>query len=403
MRSSPFWPRTAGYPKLLHCLEGIRTAVKREVEIERASIVGLSSLRIPEMVAGKRSQLHMIERMCRRLERHHRDLLQHNEGSKNQPFRIFDQLRDCYSLNPADSGFLGAFRSLAMDLSGACLAQFQELITGKHVVAHVSCDPKARAAHESLASFLPFQAQEVHLVVTGNPQARRFSHCSPGMVLRGQRLQIDAADNYEGHCCKVMLLYTLLHLFGPPKGVFKLDDDIHLLNRYRFNKAIADIMKANTDYAGYAIKPNASTFNHGWHIGKCEERRFDSFGHQYPFPQVYAKGGDGYYLSAAGLALLAKDFLAKRRFYASVPMLEDVAVGLAAFLGKISLEERDFAGSKAKEVEKPIFCSSSLKEAGYDHIRRLSRSSLRNKAQETALFRKRSSTLLGSRMKRDGA
>lgn len=394
MSPSGLFQESPGYHGLIAALEAIGSSTGRRLEAEELATFGLSSLLLPEMLAGKKMQLALLERISNKLRRQQRRTSDSKAIKPVAGSRLFSMLRDCYSLDPGNKDLLDAFRALAVDMSGGTSQQISEVIRGKCVVVHVSCEKRIQSAKESAISFLPCAPDEVHLLVTGNPERVRFSSCSLGFRSSDNNLAVDAPDNYEGHCTKVMLLYTLLHLMGPPRCVVKLDDDVHLLNRFRFNALVEAVTKGQVDYAGFTLRPSPDSFYHGWHVGKCEDRRLDMRGHQYPLPSAYARGGDGYVLGERSLSVLAASFLSMRSFFSAFPMLEDVLVGLMLQLHGISLREHDLVGARSGAATKPVFTSINDSMLDYDQIRRLNRSSLRHRKDEFYLYHRRLERLL---------
>jgi hypothetical protein len=389
MSPSGLFQESPGYHGLIAALEAIGSSTGRRLEAEELATFGLSSLLLPEMLAGKRMQLALLDRISNKLRRQQRRTSDSKARKPVSGSRLFSMLRDCYSLDPGNKDLLDAFRALAVDMSGGTSQQISEAIRGKCVVVHVSCEKRIQSAKESAISFLPCAPDEVHLLVTGNPERVKFSSCSLGFRFSDNNLAVDAPDNYEGHCTKVMLLYTLLHLMGPPRCVVKLDDDVHLHNRFRFNALIKAFAKGLVDYSGFTVRPTSDSFYQGWHVGKCEDRRFDWRGHQYPLPSSFARGGDGYVLGEQSLSVLATSFLNMRSFFSAFPMLEDVSVGLMLQLYGISLLEHDLVGARSRAAVKPVFSSANDRTSDYDQIRRLNRSSLRHKEDEHCLYRRR--------------
>ena len=111
----------------------------------------------------------------------------------------------------------------------------------------------------------------------------------------------------------------------------KVDDDVRLGHRDRFEQFLKRISAEGSHYCGKLIQVKHRDQCHGWHVGKCVNRAMHLRGYQYPMPQVYASGGFGYVIGPQLLEACALMYLSMQSFFEmDCVQLEDVFVGLAA-------------------------------------------------------------------------
>ena len=105
---------------------------------------------------------------------------------------------------------------------------------------------------------------------------------------------VPCADTYEALLLKLALGHKFLYKNFDFSYVFKIDDDCYL-NISNFMDDIIPQLQG-MQYVGGATHPKGANINNMWHIGKCEEEKFDT---PYKFnkaPVEFAKGAYGYML-----------------------------------------------------------------------------------------------------------
>ena len=280
--------------------------------------------RLPEAIAGLTAQLQALEQIA---------------ALSSWEWAAWNQLRDAFSLHPANPGFEAAFRSLAQGWRGGSTL-LEQASSPRAVVLHLSCQPRLERALASVRSFGdPCDGAPLHVVVVGGSQRVRLTGLAHAA---GWLLELPSPDHYEHLHDKLFTAVALLWLWVAPPQLVKLDDDLHLGDPATWEHTLEALRTDGVAYAGRAVRAHHRDLRHGWHLNKCHDQRCEQWGYQYPLPRCFAAGGSGYVLGDAALAELAYAHLAMRQFFCMPCVgLEDGLVGLILQTAGISLHALD--------------------------------------------------------------
>ncbi|SBO43371.1 hypothetical protein [Cyanobium sp. NIES-981] len=298
----------------------------------------------PEMHAGQGLQLTLLKRL--RGRRRRGGMLPGGDWCYFRSRRALAELRDIYSLYPANRRFLDLFRALLRLGSPAAAARLRRALKGRAVVLHVSCRHRMHRARSSVDTFRPLPATEAHVVVIGSPAERSIRRPRGLFRFADDVLELPLPDDYESLAVKVLMAMTVIHLLGAPRLILKCDDDLSLRDRSRLDHVFRTFLRERMHYGGLVARvEHHQEFWHGWHLGKCRRGGLNQCGVQQPLPRAYASGGQGYLISAKGMGALAGSFLCLRRFFDGLVCgYEDLAVGLLLEQSGLSPHFLDLTG-----------------------------------------------------------
>ncbi|TCP58450.1 glycosyl transferase family 2 [Rhodovulum bhavnagarense] len=275
---------------------------------------------------GPRRHVERLERLC--------------DGATPQKLcRDFSQLRDIYSLFPANSGFNGFLGELLSLTYPEAADRLRRDCDGKTVILHLSCLPRMARSRDSIASFASLGPGYHHIMVTGCVPGTDEDHTPLTLDYDRGHLRVPVPDNYESLHRKVFYAVMLVHLVAEPDWLVKLDDNSRLNDADTFRQTLCRVAENGAPYAGRRVgAAKHHTQWHGWHISKCADPEIEEKGYQYPLPQNYAAGGYGYVLGRDGMAACAYMYLAMKAFFAMRAVgLEDAYVGHAIYAKGLSL------------------------------------------------------------------
>lgn len=295
------------------------------IRLERVSLITQNGLRLPdELNKGIQVQQIQLQKLVDRFRTKELDL--------DDPIKLdswlFRRVCDVWSLYPENDAFPSLIRKIIYELNGIDVLKLQTDLKDSFCIVHISCGLKIEEAKESVRSFASL-GQEVRQIIVIADQTVDEG----GFYLKydGLTLTLNCPDSYEGHYKKCLNCYALLAIVSKPKLIFKVDDDIRLTDSWKFKSTLSQIANLNIMYAGVPIsgKNNHRKFWHGWHIGKCKDKYYESIGYQAPIPPQYADGGSGYWLAQESLQELAYFYFLQQAFLNVRSILfEDVLVGL---------------------------------------------------------------------------
>lgn len=113
---------------------------------------------------------------------------------------------------------------------------------------------------------------------------------------------IRVGDNYEDLPQKVISAVKYIYTNWPTvKGIFKIDDDVEIVNMPEFIDNGINLIASEIQYAG--ISTSVSNNSSSYHIGKCHDKLFNT---PLPInPNIKYCGGPCYFLGANSIKLLA--------------------------------------------------------------------------------------------------
>ena len=250
---------------------------------------------------------------------------------------LFRRICAVWSLHVQNEGFLSLGSHLFALLSGDAAERLRQDLKDQVCILHIGCRPRVERAQRSIDSFKSLDSELLHLIAVGNPEGGaggfRFSY---GDSL----LSLSCRDDYEGHCGKCLLAYTLLAMVAAPRLIYKVEDDIRLDSADLFRSHLHDLLRNDVAYAGHPVTafPNHRQFWHGDHLGQCRNQNLDDISYQSPIGSQYADGGFAYVLGRRGLEEFAYAFVTHQAFLAIDSILfEDATVGLFLQMAGIGL------------------------------------------------------------------
>jgi hypothetical protein len=300
-------------------------ALDYTIQLERLSLIAQDGLTLPdELNKGVQAQRIQLEKLV--------DGFRTIDMDVDNPIIIdswlFRKVCDVWSLHPENECLPSLIRKIIYQLGGHAIIELETDLKDSLCIVHISCRLRIEEAKESVRSFSSL-GEDVRQIIVIADQVTDEG----GFYLRydGLTMTLNCPDSYEGHYKKCLNCFALLSMVSNPKLLFKVDDDIRLTDSRRFTYTLSQIANLNIMYAGVPISGinNHRKFWHGWHIGKCTDKYYETMGYQAPVPSQYADGGSGYWLGQESLQKLAYFYFTQQAFLDVRSILfEDVLVGL---------------------------------------------------------------------------
>lgn len=313
MRTLPLEPLQL---RLKLTLDWARAIEKAYVDVSRGMLLNLER---SEVFTGINQQVKLLAHLLNQFR---------GRDMKISEEMLFQSLCDAYSFYPRNEQITGLLRYIWMLHNKDAYIQLYNDANRSNLFVHISCQkriPKAAASVESFGSPL---SDEAHIIVVGSA-----TYQQPGLSFDYSNgvLTIPVTDWYEGLYQKTFYTFTLLSSLLNYERLFKLDDDVLMLNRNTLSKAIEKLKATSCGYAGSTTMNSSghSLFN-GWHINKCHNKAFEKRGISHFATTSYAMGGLGYQLSHRSTRLIRTRFLANPLLYGKPQHVlpEDELLGL---------------------------------------------------------------------------
>lgn len=361
---------------LLSALEHLYEKCLREKAIYEKSLHGLREVR-REISLGPRHQALELEQLLLRIKR---------KKKMPRPKRLWNQLRDIYSLHPQNVGFLEIFNDFLRWCAPDDINRLSQYIAGRHVFLHLSCQARSDLARASISSFARPPSDEIHLMCVGSSN----SEC-PFISFSGNVLTLNVSDDYEYLHRKTFMTFAIISIIAEVKAIFKCDDDISMTNRNRLNNAKLFIEQEDVQYAGLARSIDShKQFYHGWHVGKCKNKAMHRRGIQIPLPRTYADGGLVYILKSKALREISYTYFSQRWFAdGNIVGIEDAALGLVMQSAGIPLTPVDLTGHFHKSKMKCLAILRDIQNGIQQHHSRWSSITGRTRGDEWVIFKSR--------------
>jgi hypothetical protein len=303
------------------------------IQLERVSLMAQNRQTFPdELNKGLQVQRMQLEKLVDRFRKQDMDF---DDPTKLNAW-LFRKVCDVWSLYPENNSFPSLIEKIVYKLNGIAAFKLQTDMEKHFCLVHISCGSKIAEAKESLRSFSSL-GEDVRQIIVIADQAvdeGRFYLKYDGLIMT-----LNCPDNYESHFKKCFHCFALLAITANPKLIFKVDDDIRLSDSWKSRSTLSKLANLNIMYAGVPIsgRNNYRKFWHGWHIGKCSEKNYETMGYQAPIPSQYADGGSGYWPGQVSLQELAFLYFIQQAFLNVQSVLfEDAMVGL--FLQQTGIE-----------------------------------------------------------------
>ena len=298
--------------------------VNRRESIAQASPGSLFQVFHQELLQGPRAHLLGLRRLMGRSSRNLRHSL--------------SEVRDVASLDPVNPYLVSILATLLRDARPEEAHDLGAHCADRDVVLHLCCRSRLHRAWASCSSFPENASDVAHVIVVGD--MKKGSPRKLDFRWDGSVLSLPVSDSYEALADKVFYAFLVLHLLTRPRLVVKVDDDLHLGDKERFQAFRDGLFHAEVAYAGHVLRGQHFQMPQGWHQGKCRRHSLHRMGYQIPFPGSYADGGFGYVLGQSGLEACFRMFMSMRAFFElDSVQLEDVFVGHAAQAAGLLLQD----------------------------------------------------------------
>lgn len=251
-------------------------------------------------------------------------------------------LRDIVSLLPENAGAVDFARASFCAEAPTDARNLSQDIAGKRVILHISCEKYFQRAEFSLRSFASAGNDGVvHIVVVGCRENGEASPSGWALSYNDGVLKLPVPDSYEALHKKVFHALFVLECLGPVSSVVKIDDSLHLADSALFIDTIEAAVAAEAACTGRIVGALRHDEQwHGWHLGKCTDKRCEQRGYSYPLPRQYPAGGYGYILTRDGISACAAMYLSMKEFFSmSAVGLEDVFIGHALYARNLELRD----------------------------------------------------------------
>ncbi|PID75286.1 MAG: hypothetical protein CSB23_04200 [Deltaproteobacteria bacterium] len=244
-----------------------------------------------------------------------------------------DELRDIFSLFPANNFFWDFLRSYFITVNHKEAYKLAQEIKDKNVIVHLSCNKNILPAKDSFYSFKKIDDKFPNIIVVGNEEATGGQATEKLFGYTDRILKVPTPDTYENLHEKMFYAILTIFLVGPPRSIVKIDDNLHLDDARIFTQTIENFLSSQSCCSGRVVGTRQHDSQwHGWHIGKCTDETMNTRGYTYPLPRRYPAGGYGYILNTAGLEACAKMFMSMKEFFRMDAVgLEDAVVGHALY------------------------------------------------------------------------
>lgn len=266
-----------------------------------------------EMFMGIRRQVELLTILLKQVRACQAGSFAHASNAIISEQQLFGALCNAYSFYPANQQILGLLRYIWIFQNRESFLRLANDANRGIIYVHLSCQMRLNRATDSVESFGHPRSDECHLIVVGNPdkQAPGFSfHYQDGI------LRLPVSDWYESLYQKSLYSIAFLATLLDFERLFKLDDDVFMLDRKSLDKGIKKIRARGSNYAG-SIATN--TILHcdfkGWHVNKCHDKAFESQGLSHCSSGEFAEGGLGYQLSHRSARVITDAFISNPMLY----------------------------------------------------------------------------------------